>query len=61
MAMQLFAELQANKLKADVWTYTSVINACQTCGNQWKEGLAFFQEMEAKGKFCYASHQSLSQ
>lgn len=61
MAMQLFAELPANKLKADVWTYTSMINACQTCGNQWKEGLAFFQEMEAKGKSCYASHQTQSE
>lgn len=50
MAKQLFDDLQATELKADVWTYTSLINACQTCGNQWRQGLAFFQEMEAKGE-----------
>ena len=50
MAMHLFDELQSSKMKPDVWTYTSLINACQTCGNQWRQGIAFFQEMESQGE-----------
>lgn len=49
-AIQLFDDLQAASLSPDVWTYTSLINACQTCGNQWREGIAFFKQMEVKGQ-----------
>lgn len=52
MAMQLFEDLQATEMKPDVWTHTSLINACQTCGKQWKQGIAFFQEMESRGECC---------
>ena len=52
MVIQLFENLQATQLKPDVWTYTSLINACQTCGKQWKQGIAFFQEMESQGEYC---------
>lgn len=50
--MQLFENLQATEMKPDVWTYTSLISACQTCGKQWKQGIAFFQEMESRGECC---------
>ena len=55
MALQLFEELQSTKMKPDVWTYTSLINACQTCGNQWRQGIAFFQEMESQGEVAFFS------
>lgn len=48
--VQIFEALQDSNLKADVWTFTSLINACQSCGNDWKSGIEIFQDMEAQGK-----------
>ena len=47
--VQIFDALQDSKLNADVWTYTSVINACQSCGNDWQSGIEVFQDMEFQG------------
>lgn len=47
--VQIFEALQATKLKPDVWTYTSLINACQSCGNDWQSGLEVFDDMEFQG------------
>lgn len=48
--VQIYEALQDSDLKADVWTFTSLINACQRCGNDWKSGLEVFQDMEEQGK-----------
>ena len=48
--VQIFDALQDSKLKPDVWTYTSLINACQSCGNDWQSGIEVFQDMEFQGK-----------
>ncbi len=47
--MQIFEALQETKLKPDVWTFTSLINACQSCGNDWQSGLEIFDDMEFQG------------
>ena len=48
--VQIFDALQDSKLKPDVWTYTSLINACQSCGNDWQSGIEVFEDMEFQGK-----------
>ena len=48
--VQIYEALQDSDLKADVWTFTSLINACQSCGSDWKSGLEVFQDMEEQGK-----------
>ena len=47
--MKLSADMRRSGVKRDVWTYASLISACQSCGNRWQDALAFFQDMQAEG------------
>lgn len=48
--MKLAEDMQNNGVARDVWTYASLIAACQSCGNRWKDALAFYQDMQDKGR-----------
>ena len=48
--MQLFEDLQEADLQPTVVTFTSIIKACQTCGNDWRTGIEVFADMEEYGK-----------
>ena len=47
--MKLSSDMQRSGVKPDVWTYASLIAACQSCGNRWREALNFYQDMQDKG------------
>lgn len=57
--VQIYEALQDSDLKADVWTFTSLINACQSCGSDWKSGIEIFEDMEEQGKSSWASCDQL--
>ena len=46
---QLHEQLQAAGIKEDVWTFSALFLACQSCGNRWQEALALHCDMEAAG------------
>ena len=50
--MQIFDDLQDQQFEPNVRTFTSIINACQTCGNDWQTGLDVFGDMESYGECC---------
>ena len=47
--MKLSSDMRRSGVKLDVWTYASLIAACQSCGNRWQDALAFFQDMQDEG------------
>lgn len=47
--LKLSADMQRSGVQPDVWTYASLIAACQSCGNRWREALNFYQDMQDKG------------
>ena len=48
--LKLSSDMQRSGVRPDVWTYASLIAACQSCGNRWREALAFYQDMQDKGE-----------
>ena len=48
--LQLASDMQRSGVRRDVWTYASLIAACQSCGNRWREALAFYQDMQDEGE-----------
>ena len=47
--MKLLSNMRGASVELDVWTYASLIAACQSCGNRWQDALAFFQDMQDEG------------
>ena len=47
--MKLSSDMRRSNVKLDVWTYASLIAACQSCGNRWQDALAFLQDMQDEG------------
>ncbi len=47
--LKLSADMRRSGVQPDVWTYASLIAACQSCGNRWREALDFYQDMQDKG------------
>ena len=47
--MKLSSDMRRSGVKRDVWTYASLIAACQSCGNRWQDALVFFQDMQDEG------------
>ncbi len=58
--MKLAEDMQRSSMAPDVWTYASLIAACQSCGNRWKDALAFYQDMQDKGRPRVAACQGRS-
>lgn len=48
--LRLSSDMQRSGVQPDVWTYASLIAACQSCGNRWREALAFYEDMQKKGE-----------
>ena len=48
--LKLASDMQRSSVQPDVWTYASLIAACQSCGNRWQDALAFYQDMQDKGE-----------
>lgn len=46
---ELYAEMQQLEVKPDVWTFSALMVACQTCGNHWQDALKFLELMEGAG------------
>ena len=53
--LDLLDELRAAGWKPDVFTYSSLIKACQICGNRWRDALLFMDEMKRAGELCQSS------
>ena len=51
--LKLSSDMQRSGVQPDVWTYASLIAACQSCGNRWREALAFYQDMQDKGEVLH--------
>ena len=48
--LKLSSDMQRSGVQPDVWTYASLIAACQSCGNRWREALTFYQDMQDNGE-----------
>lgn len=46
---ELYSEMQQRGVKPDVWTFSALMVACQTCGNRCQDALDFLEQMEAAG------------
>lgn len=49
--MKLSADMQRSNVEPDVWTYASLIAACQSCGNRWQDALQFYKDMQDRGDY----------
>ena len=49
LCMQTYEEMLHVGLKADIYTYSSLIQACQCCGSRWKQASSYFQQMKQEG------------
>ena len=57
--LKLASDMQRSSVQPDVWTYASLIAACQSCGNRWQDALAFYQDMQDKGELlCTDARES---
>lgn len=45
----LHARMRAAGIAPDAWTFSSLMLACQACGNRWRDALAFLAQMEDAG------------
>lgn len=48
--MRYFSSMKSAGVQADVYTFTSLIRACQSCGNRWQNAFVFFNQMRPAGK-----------
>lgn len=55
LCLQAYADMRHAGYKADVYTYSSLIQACQCCGSRWKQAVDFFEEMKLAGMALRAS------
>ena len=51
--LDVFAEMRECGVKPDVFTYSSLIKACQSCGNRWMQALNFLEQMRKEGENPY--------
>ena len=47
--MEAFEDMQVAGVKPDVVTFSSLIKACQACGNRWKTAMGYLKRMSAEG------------
>lgn len=47
--MAVLKSMRAARVQPDVYTYTSLIRACQSCGNRWQSAIEFFNQMQQAG------------
>lgn len=52
--LRVFKAMQSAGVRPDVYTFTSLIRACQSCGNRWQKAIAFFKQMQHSGKHHFA-------
>lgn len=49
LCMATYREMLQAGFEADVYTYSSLIQACQCCNSRWKQATRLFEEMKDKG------------
>ncbi len=49
--MEAYKDMLRAGFKADVYTYSSLIQACQCCNSRWKDASRFFDQMKIAGMF----------
>ena len=47
--MEAYKDMLRAGFQADVYTYSSLIQACQCCNSRWKDASRFFDQMKAEG------------
>ena len=47
--LEAFEDMQVAGVKPDVFTFSSLIKACQACGNRWKPAMGYLKRMRAEG------------
>ena len=50
--LRIFSNMNTVRVKPDVYTFTSLIRACQSCGNRWRKAVGFFEQMQRSGGTC---------
>jgi len=51
LSQQAYQEMQSRvpPIRADAYTYSALIKACQVCGNRWKLALDYLNQGKASG------------
>ena len=49
LCMEAYQDMLRTGFRADVYTYSSLIQACQCCDFRWRDASRFFDQMKAEG------------